>query len=461
MNYSKTQKLVSMASNSTVTTVDPERAEIIEVVLDTPVFPEQVYANLPDLLKLGANQFKVNRERDMFLLASITLISGCMPNVVGKYDRKQIWPPLYTMISAPPASGKGVIIFARKYIEKIEQECRSRYKDEVNAIKKEKQDSNVSTLKKAIYKKIVLSANSSSSAFIRDLNNSNGSGIIFETEADTLSITLSKDWGNYSDLLRKAFHHEPISSSRMDDASEIEILTPKLATLISGTFDQVTSMKLDNPMNGLQSRFMFYLFDTIPRFKDVSPYADNANDFDFSILGDKYSVIYDYLKLSETEFYMGRDQWTLFTDWFSLKLRTIVSNNNNYASAMVTRLAVSAYRILMVLATLRSFENGLPSGKVYCSNKDIVVCHYLMETLIAHSNSVFQLSLHNKKDEFLAKQMKFLELLPSDKEFQRKEAIEFGKSLFSERTIDRLLAKLVKANLLELLGYGRYFKRSK
>lgn len=450
-----------MASNSTVTIVNPTKAEKIEVALDTPVFPEQVYANLPELLKLGTNQFRVNRERDMFLLASITLISGCMPNVVGKYDRKQIWPPLYTMIIAPPASGKGVIIFARKYIEKIEQECRSRYNDEVNAIKKRKKDSNVSEMKKAIHRKIVLSANSSSSAFIRDLNNSNGHGIIFETEADTLSITLSKDWGNYSDLLRKAFHHEPISSSRMDDASEIEILTPKLATLISGTFDQVTSMKLDNPMNGLQSRFMFYLFDTIPRFKDVSPYGDSANDFDFSILGYKYSIIYDFLKQSRTEFSMDRDQWSLFNDWFSLQLRTIVSKNNNYASAMVTRLAVSAYRMLMVLATLRSFENGQPSGKVYCSSKDIVVCHHLMETLISHSNSVFQLSLHNDKDEFLAKQMKFLDVLPVNTEFQRKEAIAFGKDLFSERTIDRLLAKLVKANLIEVPCYGRYFKRSK
>ena len=35
--------------------------------------------------------------------------------------------------------------------------------------------------------------------------------LIMESEADTLSNMLNNDWNNYSDVLRKAFHHEPIS----------------------------------------------------------------------------------------------------------------------------------------------------------------------------------------------------------------------------------------------------------
>ena len=40
---------------------------------------------------------------------------------------------------------------------------------------------------------------------IKHLVNNDGSGIIVETEADTISNSLRQEWGSFSDLIRKSF----------------------------------------------------------------------------------------------------------------------------------------------------------------------------------------------------------------------------------------------------------------
>ena len=42
---------------------------------------------------------------------------------------------------------------------------------------------------------------------------------MFEAEGDTLSQTLKSDYGNYSDVFRKAYHHETVSQCRCKDSA--------------------------------------------------------------------------------------------------------------------------------------------------------------------------------------------------------------------------------------------------
>ncbi|MDR1346193.1 MAG: DUF3987 domain-containing protein [Bacteroidales bacterium] len=60
-------------------------------------------------------------------------------------------------------------------------------------------------------------------------------GLIFETEGDTLAQTFKSEHGNYSDDLRKAFHHETISYNCRKDREFVELQTPRLSALLSGT----------------------------------------------------------------------------------------------------------------------------------------------------------------------------------------------------------------------------------
>ena len=76
-------------------------------------------------------------------------------------------------------------------------------------------------------KTLIIPANSSSSAFIGLLSDNDGIGLLFEIEGDTLSQTLKSEHGNYSDVLRKGFHHETISMSRRKDREFIKVPEPR------------------------------------------------------------------------------------------------------------------------------------------------------------------------------------------------------------------------------------------
>ena len=90
---------------------------------------------------------------------------------------------------------------------------------------------------------LIIPANSSASSFLNILNDNEGRGLLFETEGDTLSQTLRSDYGNYSDVLRKAFHHEQVNQSRRKDREFVDISEPCVSVALAGTPEQVAEVK--------------------------------------------------------------------------------------------------------------------------------------------------------------------------------------------------------------------------
>ena len=114
--------------------------------------------------------------------------------------------------------------------------------------------SNLQEPEKPVFKMVFIPANCSCSRMIEHLLNNNGNGIICETEADTMSGNKKQDWGDYSPILRAAFHHEKISYSRKTNDEYIEIKEPKIAVVLSGTPAQAQRL-LASAEDGLFSRF--------------------------------------------------------------------------------------------------------------------------------------------------------------------------------------------------------------
>ena len=121
------------------------------------------------------------------------------------------------------------------------------------------------------------------------LSDNDGIGLLFETEGDTLSQTLKSEHGNYSDLLRKAFHHEMISMSRRKDREYVEIDNPRLSVVLAGTPEQVRRL-IPDAENGLLSRFIFYFIPFRRGIRDVFA-TDDVSRSKYSIfkmLGEEF-----------------------------------------------------------------------------------------------------------------------------------------------------------------------------
>ena len=219
---------------------------------------------------------------DVFLTTALSVISGGLHNVEGVYAQEKQHPNLFAFIVAPPASGKGSMKYAKQlgdcyhdYLLATSKDARAQYSKEKKLyerrLKKAKSDDELLSLNEPIAPKsklFFIPANTSSSMLIKHLEDNDGMGAIVESEADTLTGTLKQDWGGYSDILRKGFHGETITKSRVTGMEYAEVKFPKFSIALTGTPNQLNTL-ITSVEDGLFSRFMFYKYSLAPKWRDT------------------------------------------------------------------------------------------------------------------------------------------------------------------------------------------------
>ena len=443
-------------------------------LLNTPIIPQSVYDNLPPILKQGAEAFSEPRERDTFLTGALAILSGCLPNVTGEYGGRTVYPHLFSFILAPAASGKGALLsskeLADKYHEEVLKNSREQKKEydlKMAAYKKaqrfQKKDNNTQEEipEEPPFKVVFIPANTSNAKIIKHLQDNDGTGIICETEADTLGQVFKNDWGSYSDLLRKAFHSEKISISRKTNNEYFEINNPRLAVALSGTPQQVYNI-IASAEDGLFSRFVFYVFKTNSRWIDPSPYGSRVNLTDhFAKLA---NVVYEmvlFLDSCKTKIHLTREQWDKFNPTFSEYLSQISAFVSEDAQSIVKRLGLVLYRMCMIFTSIRKFQAQEQATDIQCLDEDFETASQLIEVYLKHNILMFE-NLPKQEDEergpFKKGQNKklFFDALPT--RFTRKEAVELGNTFnIAERTVGSFL-KSCLGKYLEQPEYGVYTK---
>src|SRR5690606_6373064 len=207
-----------------------------------PTFPKSLYPELPHFLQQVVAIATSNEERDILLLGSLVAISACLPKVYGIYDGKKVFSNLFLFVTAQASAGKGRMVHCRQLVNPIHKELREEAKlhkqhyeldlAEYNA--KKGKEEGIEKPSKPPEKMLFIPANNSSTGAYQLLGDSDGRGLIFETEGDTLAHAFKSDYGNYSDGFRKAFHHETISYYRRTDREFVDIENPCLSTVLSG-----------------------------------------------------------------------------------------------------------------------------------------------------------------------------------------------------------------------------------
>jgi hypothetical protein len=405
-------------------------------IFNTPQLPPEIYSNLPEILRESADLFQDSVEKDVFLIGSIAVLSGCLPNISGIYFDEPHSAHLYAFITAPAGSGKGKMKWSKYFGQAIHDHMTEQSRNERAAFESELEQYNNLTKaqrqgaqrpEEPPRKMFFIPANSSSSAFIQALSDNNFCGVLFETEADTLADTFKQEWGNFSDVLRKAFHHESTSMFRRKDNEFIEIRDPHIAIALSGTPKQVHNMMPDVE-NGLFSRFLFYAFEDNSDFKNpfVSHRQVNYTDY----FREKAIIIFELhqqlVKLHEpVTFQLTDEQGLQFTELFNSMLSRNKLLLGRDFDANIKRLGLITFRVSMILSTLRILEEGELPNPMVCSDLDFQTAMTIAITLEKHAIAVFQ-NLPN--NDLKGAKLKFFEKLPSqfDRQGYLKVAEELG-----------------------------------
>ena len=426
-------------------------------------FPDAVYKDLPGRYKGVFDYVDRAINKDIFLMGSLPVIAAHLDGVFARYSHDEFSPDLYSMIIASAAAGKGYANQARQiglrlsdYYEKENQ----RILDLRESDRRSGQKNDSPRIKSLFFP-----ANSSSRALYDLLNDNDGKGLIFETEIDTMLAALGQDWGNFSDLTRKAFHHESCSLSRKGEL--LTVKNPKLSIFMSGTHDQFRDM-FSNTENGLYTRFAFYTFES--ELKWISPRpSENINQLHLQI--DEFSgwlfelnrkLVAREIPLQVT---LADHCWTQMDNHFNEKVDEF--KEEGYPEDLVGNLwrsGIILIKISMILSLLRAYEELgdvlLSKDSITAEEIDFRNALRIVDTMLEHSFYLYGSLNKGGKSVFKNQQIEqFFSGLPTM--FSTEVAVGIGTQMdLSIASVNRYLKKLVTAGNLSKIKHGEYAKVS-
>ena len=331
-----------------------------------PTFPE---ADWPKILLLIMSYATSPTQRDVMLIGALTAIGASMERYVRcPYAGKLQSPCLQSFIVAPSASGKGILSLIRLLVEPIHDEIRQQVAAEVKVYKKEKaaydvmgkERSKVEAPQMPKNRMFLISGNNTGTGILQNIMDANGTGLICETEADTISAAIGSEYGHWSDTLRKAFDHDRLSYNRRTDQEYREVKKSYLSVLLSGTPAQVKPL-IPSTENGLFSRQLFYYMHGIWAW--INQFESGEADLEaiFTDIGLEWKKQLDLMKTHGVHTLRLTDEQkqefnTLFSDLF---FRSGLANDNEMSSS-IARLAVNTCRIMAEVAMIRALECDQP-----------------------------------------------------------------------------------------------------
>ena len=450
-----------------------------------PVFPQgyEWPSFLSRILSYGDNPW----QRDALLLGSFTVLGSTLSHTVRcLYSRKWQAPCLQTFVTAPSASGKRVLSWVRLLAEPVHDAIRAsvakameqyrREKSEYESLGKERKNREPPTLPPN--RMFLIPGNNSATGILQNLMDSDGTGLICESEADTVSTALGTDYGHWSDTLRKAFDHDEIAYNRRMDREYREVKHTCLSVLLSGTPMQVKPF-IPSAENGLFSRNLFYYMPRVDQW--VNQFSREGTDVEaeFRHMGAEWKAFLDEVKLRGIYTLQLTDaQQEAFNVLFAALFRRAHIANGSEMNSSVVRLAVNTCRILSIVALLRwrdcpllarpdtaIVEDNLKDGIISrwdlsMTDTDFRAVLALVEPLYCHATHVLSfLETTEVRSRSTSDRDRLFAAMPP--EFQHRELLRQAEEMGIPRaTAITWLRRLSAAGSLESVdGKGLYRKR--
>lgn len=436
---------------------------------NSPILPEWLYGKLPKFLNELLLHFNDSEERDLAFISSLTVLSSCFPKVSGYYGHGKVSANLFFFVSAPASAGKGVMMYSKRLASGIQKHLLAEYKIAFKKYLADYEDYKINSRKNPDVdepefpkqKALFIPANTSISKMIQMLGANKNFGIIFESEGDTLSTSLKNDWANYSDILRKAAHHETVSLARKANDEFIEIENPCLSVCLSGTPNQFEAL-IGGVENGLTSRFLFYELTNVKPWKNQFSVPDSAREVAYQQASDYISKLWQRQTTSEETIVRVPDFVArLHTEFFTEKFDGLRLSHGDDIIASVRRHGLISFRIMMLLAIFRHLEQNewLPEF-LDVTEEDAKIALVITEVLMVHLENVFKrLDGGAVLNKLNSKQRSLFEALPDT--FNKKLYIEMSaqKGIKIDAG-EKYIRDFIKYGAINRVDQGQYRKVS-
>ena len=432
---------------------------------------------LSDVLKVAAD----DREYDLMLLSSLTVLSTVMPGVSGMLKKQLYKPPFYTLIIGPSGSGKGCINVVRKladpwqdYIFDIskakvkeyeeQKELSDNYKAQVRAAKGKKPvglspEEPVPVCQKRLH----MSGYTTTARMIEQLDvNSPYASFLYETELESVNNTIMQDFGGYSYVLNQAFQHERIGcSSKTNGTSFIEF--PELGFLATGTPGMLLKL-IPSTESGLYSRLLIYRITGRADYQPLTSVDDTMCSVRyFERLGQRVLDMAVHLEKSPTFVVFSDKQRKRLDRYFEREYNNVRVFGNDDVASVVLRHRLIIFRIAMTLTGIRKGETKGTAEEIEILDDDFDIAFHIGTRCLSHSLLVSTSLKHSDTDQrhkLPDAQVDLFDVMPD--EFKTSDIIdEAGVRGISRSSVFRMLKKAQEYSLVVLVSTGYYRKTEK
>jgi len=234
------------------------------------------------------------------------------------------------------------------------------------------------------YKYSSISSNIAPADLTGYLNRNDGSGMIFDSDAEVLGNILNHYQGEYSNLLENAFQHEYIIWGWRPDGTLVEVSQPKLSVCLSGTPHQLTKF-IPSFENGLLSTFMFYIFKSAPVWQIIASDSVSVGlqDFYKELSKDVLEMIH-FLEAHPATFDLTGAQWKLLRSTFQKIFEETYHDYGTGALGIVRRMELNCFRMAMILSAIRKFEEKDSGKELICKEDDFQAAILLAKNYLKH-----------------------------------------------------------------------------
>lgn len=343
-------------------------------------FSEQVYDNLDPRLKNILDQIPDHRKKDIALIGVITALSAAASRYRFFHgtngDVKEYSAHILALVIGQAGAGKGNTRYGNILVEQIAAEAIRMRKEAMIFYKQQKaeydrqkkqrdksgQDYN-GLIEPERPKKYAFwgSASDTTAAALTEMLYENPIGIYaYDSELDSLTQgNQKKDFGGFSDQIRKCSHHEPLSRQRKTEGESYNVYEPRLALCLSGTPDQLKKL-IQSEYNGLFSRFWYYVIP--PTFQEYVPGILQQD-----IVGDRCRLLSGYI-LEQAALWIGEIIHIQFTEQQENELKAALQDKKSIedrfggdTGASWLRMALIVKRIAVTMAWFEQATGEVPA----------------------------------------------------------------------------------------------------
>lgn len=235
-------------------------------------------------------QQQPGRIRDITLLGILTVLSTITPRVRGVYGDKIVYPQFFTIITAYPGSGKGVLdkiraIYSgwhryvrensRRAVEKYEQALLV-YARDLAHWQKKKEGTPPAKPAEVKQMELAMAGDTTKPKMVEQFfANDHYASLLLETEMRVITSAMKQEHGKFADILNSLAHNESISRDTKG-SGRFFVEAPKMGIIISGVPEQIPDL-FGHVDDGLASRFLGYMMPDEAHWQNLTS-SDNTPD---------------------------------------------------------------------------------------------------------------------------------------------------------------------------------------